>query len=81
MIQLKQQKQWKTLVNNQLNYYGFISMHAFLVIKVERVSNEDTEEGYIFPDEDDELTDYIGGNVQLMVPVGVLQDISKQNYT
>ena len=38
------------------------------------------DEGYIFPREDDDLADYNGGNVHLMVPGDLLQDISKQYY-
>ena len=32
---------------------------------------------YVFPDEDDDLTAYAGGNAQFTVPSGLLQTISK----
>ena len=49
-----------------------------VVIKTKRVSNDDIDKGYMFPnDDDDDLTGYTGGSVQLMVPSGVLQEISK----
>ena len=51
----------------------------YVVIKAERVSNDEVE-GYVFPDDDD-LSEYTGGTVQLMVPSGLLQDISKQFVT
>ena len=50
-----------------------------LVIKAERVSNDEVDKGYIFPNYDDDLTEYTGGSVQLMVPSGLLQDISEHN--
>jgi len=52
----------------------------FVVIKVERVSNDDIVKGYLFPNENDSLTGYAGGKTQLMVPSGVLKDISKYDY-
>jgi len=53
----------------------------FVVIKVERVSDDDIVEGYVFPNENDDLTGYAGGSTHLMVPSGLLQDISKYDYT
>lgn len=53
-------------------------VHMFAVIKAELLT-DDLDEGYVFPDEDDNLTDYNGGSAQLMVPSGLLQDISKCN--
>jgi len=35
---------------------------------------------YVFPDEDDDLTNYAGESAQLVVPTGLLQDISKYTY-
>ena len=32
---------------------------------------------YIFPSEDDDLTNYAGGSAQVMVPSGLLQAIGK----
>ena len=52
-----------------------------LVIKAELVSNDEVDKGYMFPDDDDDLTEFTGGSVQLMVPSGLLQDISKQCVT
>ena len=49
----------------------------FIVIKAERVSNSSVDKDYTFPDEDDNLAAYSGGNAQLMVPIGLLQNISK----
>jgi len=49
----------------------------FVVIKVEHVSNDNSVEGYVFPNENDNLTGYAGGRTNLMVPSGLLQDISK----
>ena len=47
------------------------------VIKAERVSGDSVDKDYVFPDEDDNLTAYNGGNAQLMVSIGLLQNISK----
>ena len=49
----------------------------YTVIKAERVSDDGVDKDYVFPDEDDNLTVYSGGNTQLMVPIGLLQNISK----
>ena len=46
------------------------------MIKAERVSDDNTNEGYVFPDDDDDLTDYNGGIVQLMISNDLVQDIS-----
>ena len=48
--------------------------HVFTVVKVERVSDEDMNEGYTFPDEDDDLTNYEGESTQLMIPSSLLED-------
>lgn len=50
-----------------------------LVIKAERISSSNTDDGYVFPDEDDHLTKYDGGNVQLMISSGLVQNISKSS--
>ena len=57
-------------------HYSLISIYIFAVIKAEHVSHD---EGYMFPDDDDDLTEYTGGSVQLMLPSGLLQDFSKYN--
>ena len=56
-------------------------MYVFLVIKAERVSNDSVQNGYVFPDKDDNLTAYTGGNAQVMVSSGLLQNISKYRHT
>ena len=48
-----------------------------IVINAERVTNDSVHEGYIFPNEDDNLTAYNGGRVQIMVSSNTLQNISK----
>ena len=53
----------------------------YIVIKAERVSNDNMYRGYMFPDEDDNLTGYAGGNAQLMIPSGLLQNISKYSIS
>ena len=71
----------KTMENigEQLNNLSQIYLPSFyVVIKAERVSSNNTDEGYVFPDDDDDLMDYNGGTVQLMIPSGLVQDISKQ---
>ena len=35
---------------------------------------------YIFPNEDDDLTNYTGGSAQVMVPSSLLQAVSKCVY-
>ena len=55
----------------------FIHDCVHAVIKAERVSNDSVNKDYVFPDEDDNLTSYAGGNAQLNVPSGLLQNISK----
>ena len=52
-------------------------LYAYIVIKAERLTNDGVHEGYMFPDEDDNLTAYNGGNARLMVSSDVLQSISK----
>ena len=47
------------------------------VLKAERVSNESLDKGYVFPDEDDNLTAYTGRTAQVMVPGGLLQNLCK----
>ena len=54
-------------------------MYMFEVIKAERVSNGSVDKGYMFPDENDDLTTYTGGSAQLVVPSGLLQNLSKCN--
>ena len=55
----------------------YFHTYAYLVIKAERVSNDSVQNGYVFPDEDDNVTAYTGGNAQVMVSSGLLQNISK----
>ena len=55
--------------------------YIFVVIKAERIPNDDVDDGYTFPDNDDDLTKYKGGAVQLMVAGDLLQDISKSFIT
>ena len=50
-----------------------------VVIKAERLSNDSMHGGYVFPDEDDNLTAYTGGSARLMVSSDLLQNISKNN--
>jgi len=52
-------------------------LYTFVVIKAERISDDDIDEGYMFPDDNDDLTEYNGGTIQLMVSSDLLQDISK----
>ena len=53
----------------------------YTVIKAEHVSNDSVDEEYMFPDKDDNLTAYEGGYAQVMVPSGLLQNLSKWLYT
>ena len=46
------------------------------MIKAEHVPYDTT---YMFPDEDDNLTDYTGRSAQVMIPNGLLQSIGKYN--
>ena len=47
------------------------------MIKAEQISDDNTNEGYVFPDDDDDdLTDYDGGIVQLTISSDLVQDIS-----
>ena len=41
------------------------------------MSNETFNDGYVFPDEDDDFTAYTGRSAQVMVPSGLLQEICK----
>ena len=52
-------------------------MYTFLVIKAERVPYDSVGAMYVFPDEDDDLTNYAGGNAQVMVSNSLLQAIGK----
>ena len=49
----------------------------YIVIKAEHISNDSVDKEYLFPDEDDNLAAYEGGYAQVMVPSGLLQNISK----
>ena len=52
-------------------------MHTFVVLKAERISNGSVNKGYIFPDEDDDLTTYTGRSAQLLLSGDLLQDLGK----
>ena len=54
-----------------------IVTHWYVVIKAERVSNDSVDEGYVFPDKNDNLTAYGGGIAQLMISSQLLQNIGK----
>ena len=41
------------------------------------MSNDSVDEGYVFPDEDDNLTSYNGGIAQLMISSSLMQNISE----
>ena len=45
------------------------------VVKAECLSNEDVSKEYSFPDEDDDLTNYMGKGAHLMIPSTLLQNI------
>ena len=64
---------------SKMQWFYLLYFHACLytVIKVEHISNYSADEEYVFPDEDDNLTAYVGGYAKLMVPTGLLQNISK----
>ena len=47
------------------------------MLKVEHIPDESLEKGYVFPDEDDNLTSYTGGNTQLAIPGSLLENICK----
>lgn len=47
----------------------------FTVFKAECLSNEDVSNGYSFPDEDDDLSNYKGESPHLMIPSTLLQNI------
>ena len=49
------------------------------MIKAEHVPHDNMGTTYMFPDEDDNLTDYTGRNAQVIVPNGLLQSIGKCN--
>ena len=56
----------------------YVCSFWYVVLKAERISiNDSVDEGYMFPDEDDNLATYTGGNTQLIIPSDLLQDISK----
>jgi len=44
------------------------------------LSNEKVEAGeaYVFPDEQDDLTNYTGGDARIMVPNSILQHVMEQ---
>ena len=51
--------------------------YSLIVIKAEHVSHDNMDGTYMFPSEDDDLTNYVGGSAQVMVPSGLLQAIGK----
>ena len=59
------------------SFGNFVVSCLCTVIKAERISNDSVNKDYVFPDEDDNLSTYNGGNAQLMVPIGLLQNIRK----
>ena len=56
--------------------YSLLS-YNFIVIKAERIPYDSMSTVYTFPDEDDDLTNYAGGNAQVMVPNRLLQGSGK----
>ena len=50
------------------------------MIKAEHVPYDNMGITYMFPDEDDDLTNYTGRIAQVMIPNGLLQSIGK-SYT
>ena len=78
---MKLHNQGQTSVTNLLQVIHLcITLCFHIVIKAERVSNDSVDKGYVFPDEDDNLTNYNGGSAQLMLPSGLLQDISMYTH-
>ena len=60
------------------SYWRTCNNDIIIVIKAEQVSYDDMEDStYIFPDEDDDLTNYTSRSAQVMVPNGLLQAIGK----
>lgn len=56
-------------------------LFSFIVIKAEHVSYDNMgAKSYMFPDDSDDLTNYTGGNAQVIVPNNLLQAIGKCNY-
>ena len=74
MTLVKQYKQGETLVTSNLYkiHVQFVS-HTFIVIKAERIPYDSMDTMYTFPDDNDDLTNYTGGNAQVMLPNGLLQ--------
>ena len=60
--------------------YSLLS-YNFIVIKAERIPYDSMSTMYTFPDEDDDLTNYSGGNAQVIVPNGLLQGNGKLTHT
>ena len=54
-----------------------IYVHIFAVLKAKYVSNGTINKGYVFPDEDDDLTNYTGRNAQLSMSSNLLQELCK----
>ena len=59
------------------SFGNFVVLYLYTVIKAERISSDSVDKDYVFPDKADNLADYNGGNAQLMLPIGLLQNISK----
>ena len=53
--------------------YCILQIIQFTVIKAEHVPYDSVGATYLFPDEDDDLTNYTGGSAQVIIPNGVLQ--------
>ena len=53
--------------------------HWYVVIKAERVSNDSVDEGYVFPDKNDNLATYTGGKSQLTITGGLLHNLGELN--
>ena len=78
VILLQRLNQSPTLViSYSCSFFVLYHVYVFTVLKAERVSNATLVKGYIFPDENDNLTAYTGGTAQVMVPSGLLQNICK----
>ena len=48
---------------------------SYVVIKAEHIQHDNVGTTYMFPDEDDDLTNYTGRIAQVMIPNGLLQSI------
>ena len=80
MIPLKLLRQRKILVCKDIGSIKWQIFLLFIVIKAQLISNDSVQAGedYVFPSQNDDLSDFTGGNTQITFSNDVLKDVLNQ---